>query len=206
MQSEQEPLPYRQCAGIVLFNDSGMVLVGKRIDQITEAWQMPQGGIDENEEPLEAALRELEEEINTGNVKILAESKNWYKYDIPKNLRGKLWKGRYRGQNQKWFAMKYLGEDNEIQPQSVEKPEFSDWKWSKIDSIVDSIVPFKREVYKNFKGWNCSTKGIKKFDDLPDNAKIYIKELEKFIETKVASISTSPERDDTILIVDPFSS
>ena len=95
MHSEQEALPYRQCAGIVLFNYTGMVLVGKRIDQITEAWQMPQGGIDENEEPLEAALRELEEEINTANVEILAESKNWYKYDLPSNLRQKIWKGKY---------------------------------------------------------------------------------------------------------------
>ena len=88
MHSEQEALLYRQCAGIVLFNYTGMVLVGKRIDQITEAWQMPQGGIDENEEPLEAALRELEEEINTANVEILAESKSWFQYDLPKNLRG----------------------------------------------------------------------------------------------------------------------
>ena len=149
MQSEQEPLPYRQCAGIVLFNDSGMVLVGKRIDQITEAWQMPQGGIDENEEPLEAALRELEEEINTANVKILAESKNWYKYDIPKNLRGKLWKGRYRGQNQKWFAMKYLGDDNQIQPQSVEKPEFNDWKWIDIEDLPRVAIKFKQDIYRS---------------------------------------------------------
>ena len=147
MPSEQEPLPYRQCAGIVLFNDSGMVLVGKRIDQITEAWQMPQGGIDENEEPLEAALRELEEEINTANVEILAESKNWYKYDLPKNLRGKLWKGRYRGQNQKWFAMKYLGDDKQIQPQSVKKPEFNDWKWIDIEDLPRVAINFKQDIY-----------------------------------------------------------
>ena len=145
--SEQEALPYRQCAGIVLFNYTGMVLVGKRIDQITEAWQMPQGGIDENEEPLEAALRELEEEINTANVEILAESKNWYKYDLPSNLRKKLWKGKYRGQNQKWFAMKYLGEDNQIQPQSVEKPEFSDWKWIDIEDLPRVAISFKQDIY-----------------------------------------------------------
>ena len=149
IQSEQEPLPYRQCAGIVLFNDSGMVLVGKRIDQISEAWQMPQGGIDGNEEPLEAALRELEEEINTANVEILAESKNWYQYDLPKNLRGKLWKGKYRGQNQKWFAMKYLGEDNEIQPQSVEKPEFDDWKWINIEDLPRVAIKFKQDIYRS---------------------------------------------------------
>ena len=147
IHSEQEALPYRQCAGIVLFNYTGMVLVGKRIDQITEAWQMPQGGIDENEEPLEAALRELEEEINTANVEILAESKNWYKYDLPSNLRGKLWKGKYRGQNQKWFAMKYLGEDNQIQPQSVEKPEFSDWKWIDIEDLPRVAINFKQDIY-----------------------------------------------------------
>ena len=149
IQSEQEPLPYRQCAGIVLFNDSGMVLVGKRIDQISEAWQMPQGGIDGNEEPLEAALRELEEEINTANVEILAESKNWYQYDLPENLRGKLWKGKYRGQNQKWFAMKYLGEDNEIQPQSVEKPEFDDWKWINIEDLPRVAIKFKQDIYRS---------------------------------------------------------
>ena len=147
MHSEQEALPYRQCAGIVLFNYTGMVLVGKRIDQITEAWQMPQGGIDENEEPLEAALRELEEEINTANVEILAESKNWYKYDLPSNLREKLWKGKYRGQKQKWFAMKYLGEDNQIQPQSVEKPEFSDWKWIDIEDLPRVAISFKQDIY-----------------------------------------------------------
>ena len=149
IQSEQESLPYRQCAGIVLFNDSGMVLVGKRIDQISEAWQMPQGGIDANEEPLEAALRELEEEINTANVEILAESKNWYQYDLPKNLRGKLWKGKYRGQNQKWFAMKYLGEDKEIQPQSVKKPEFDDWKWVDIEDLPRVAIKFKRDIYRS---------------------------------------------------------
>ena len=149
IQSEQEYLPYRQCAGIVLFNGSGMVLVGKRIDQISEAWQMPQGGIDANEEPLEAALRELEEEINTANVEILAESKNWYQYDLPKNLRGKLWKGKYRGQNQKWFAMKYLGEDNEIQPQSVQKPEFDDWKWVDIEDLPRVAIKFKQDIYRS---------------------------------------------------------
>ena len=149
IQSEQESLPYRQCAGIVLFNNSGMVLVGKRIDQISEAWQMPQGGIDLNEEPLEAALRELEEEINTANVEILAESKNWYQYDLPKNLRGKLWKGKYRGQNQKWFAMKYLGEDNEIQPQSVKKPEFDDWKWVDIEDLPRVAIKFKQDIYRS---------------------------------------------------------
>ena len=149
MHSEQEALPYRQCAGIVLFNYTGMVLVGKRIDQITEAWQMPQGGIDENEEPLEAALRELEEEINTANVEILAESKNWHKYDLPKNLRGKLWKGRYRGQNQKWFAMKYLGDDKQIQPQSVKKPEFNDWKWIDIEDLPRVAIKFKQDIYRS---------------------------------------------------------
>ena len=149
IQSEQEPLPYRQCAGIVLFNNSGMVLVGKRIDQISEAWQMPQGGIDANEEPLEAALRELEEEINTANVEILAESKNWYQYDLPKNLRRKLWKGKYRGQNQKWFAMKYLGEDDETQPQSVKKPEFDDWKWVDIEDLPRVAIKFKQDIYRS---------------------------------------------------------
>ena len=149
MQSDEKLLPYRQCAGIVLFNGSGMVLVGKRIDQITEAWQMPQGGIDENEEPLEAALRELKEEINTANVEILAESKNWYTYDLPKNLREKLWKGMYRGQNQKWFAMKYLGDDNQIQPQSVEKPEFNDWKWIDIEDLPRVAIKFKQDIYRS---------------------------------------------------------
>ena len=140
---------YRKCVGMMILNSTNKILVGRRIDHPSGYWQMPQGGIDENEEPLEAALRELKEEINTANVEILAESKNWYTYDLPKNLRGELWKGKYKGQNQKWFAMKYLGDDNQIQPQSVEKPEFNDWKWIDIEDLPRVAIKFKQDIYRS---------------------------------------------------------
>jgi putative (di)nucleoside polyphosphate hydrolase len=141
-------LPYRPCAGIVLFNKQGQVFVGQRLDTHQDAWQLPQGGIDDGEEPSAAALRELEEEIGTGNAEIIAEVKNWLHYDLPPELLGKVWKGRYRGQTQKWFALRFLGDDTEISPSAVEHPEFGAWKWANFEEIPEMAISFKRSIYQ----------------------------------------------------------
>ncbi len=146
-QSHSE-LPYRPCAGIVLFNKRGQVFVGQRLDTYQEAWQLPQGGIDDGEEPRAAALRELEEEIGTGNAEIIGETQDWLTYDLPPDLLGKIWKGRYRGQTQKWFAMRFLGDDTEINPAGVDHPEFGAWKWANIEEIPDMAVAFKKTIYQ----------------------------------------------------------
>ncbi len=139
-------LPYRCGVGMMLFNARGEVFVAKRIDTISEAWQMPQGGIDDGELPTAAALRELKEEIGTDNATILAESAHWYRYDLPADLVPKIWKGRYRGQEQKWFALRLNGDDSAINI-ATEHPEFCEWKWVAIDMLPDLIVPFKRGLY-----------------------------------------------------------
>jgi len=131
----------------MLFNSLGHIFVGQRIDTYKSAWQLPQGGIEQGEEPEAAALRELEEEIGTCNAKIIGEIETWLDYDLPSELAGKLWEGRFRGQTQKWFAMRFLGNDIEINPTKVKNPEFSDWKWANIGEIQKMTVPFKREVY-----------------------------------------------------------
>jgi putative (di)nucleoside polyphosphate hydrolase len=133
----------------MLFNKQGRVLVGRRLDSYQNAWQLPQGGIDKGEEPQVAALRELKEEIGTCNAEIIGEIKNWLNYDLPPELLGKLWKGRFRGQTQKWFAMRFLGNDTEINPTTVANPEFSAWKWIDITEIEQMAVPFKRAVYQS---------------------------------------------------------
>jgi putative (di)nucleoside polyphosphate hydrolase len=140
-------LPYRPCAGMVVLNSEGKVFAGKRIDRSVEAWQMPQGGIEANEEPRAAALRELEEEIGTKNVEILREHPEWLAYDLPENLIGLKWKGRYRGQTQKWFAMRFLGSDHEINLETSH-PEFSEWRWLGATELLAKIVTFKRPIYK----------------------------------------------------------
>ena len=147
MLEKYKKLPLRNGVGIVLLNKDNKVFVGRRIDNPINSWQMPQGGIDQNESILDAAKRELEEETGVTNIEVVKELQYWLTYELPNSLLGKIWKGKYRGQNQKWFAMKYLGEDNQIQPQSIEKPEFSDWKWANLNSLIDNIVPFKRKVY-----------------------------------------------------------
>lgn len=148
-------LPYRPCVGIMLLNAANQVFVAKRIDMVTEAWQMPQGGIDKDEDPRDAAFRELREETGTAKATILAESSRWLSYDLPDELIGKIWKGRYAGQRQKWFVMRFEGEDGDIDI-DTEEPEFSEWKWAEPRHLPDLIVPFKRQLYMDvlneFKG------------------------------------------------------
>jgi putative (di)nucleoside polyphosphate hydrolase len=131
----------------MLLNRSSLVFVGQRRDYSGEAWQMPQGGIDAGEKPREAALRELKEEIGTDHAEILAESKRWFEYDLPPELRQQVWRGRFRGQRQKWFVMRFLGLDREINI-STRHPEFSAWKWIAPADLPRLIVPFKRQLYR----------------------------------------------------------
>jgi putative (di)nucleoside polyphosphate hydrolase len=131
---------------MMLFSNEGQVFVGRRIDQMVEGWQLPQGGIDEGETPAEAALRELEEEIGTRNAVLLREHDEWLSYDLPRHLLGVALHGRYRGQRQKWFALRFRGNDSEINIQTAQ-PEFGQWKWLPVDSLPQLVVPFKRDTY-----------------------------------------------------------
>jgi len=140
-------LPYRPCAGVVLINDAGQVFAGRRID-LPDAWQMPQGGIDKGETPRDAALRELLEEIGTNKGEVLAETDDWLTYDLPDGLLGTALKGRYRGQKQKWFAVRFTGTDDEIDIAGVEHPEFDAWAWMTADDIIAHIVAFKTDIYR----------------------------------------------------------
>lgn len=142
-----DDLPYRPCVGVMLINRDGLVFVGRRIDQTVEGWQMPQGGIDGSETPQEAALRELEEEIGTNRAAPLREMKEWLAYDLPQHLLGVALHGRYRGQKQKWIAMRYTGEDRDINI-ATEHPEFAQWKWLAMEALPRLIVPFKRDTYE----------------------------------------------------------
>ena len=141
-------LAYRPCVGIVLIK-KGKIFAGQRLDYKSSAWQMPQGGIEDNESPKDAAFRELKEEtgIKKKHIKIILESKNWVRYDLPVELISKLWNGKFRGQKQKWFAMEFFGTDSDININTV-SPEFSQWKWMTADQLIKSIVPFKKNVYK----------------------------------------------------------
>ncbi len=143
-------LPYRSNVGIMLINDNGHVFVGQRLDNNQNAWQMPQGGIDGDEDPQSAAYRELLEEtgIEQENVKFLATSSKWLLYDLPEDLIPKLWDGKYRGQKQKWFLFKFLGTNKDINI-STENPEFSSWKWIPKENLLEEIVPFKKSVYES---------------------------------------------------------
>ena len=146
---EIERLPYRKNVGVMLVNAEGLVFVGQRRDNPTPAWQMPQGGIDKGEAPRDAALRELEEEtgVSRGLVEVVAETDGWISYDLPADLIPKLWGGKWRGQDQKYYLMRFLGTDEDINI-ATEEPEFSAWKWLAPDALPDAIVPFKREVYE----------------------------------------------------------
>jgi len=136
----------------MLLNRQGQVFVGKRIDQTVEGWQMPQGGIDAGEEPRIAALRELQEETGTNNAKIIAEMENWVTYDLPPHLVGIAFHGKYRGQRQKWFALRFSGQEREIDPlipRNGQPPEFDQWRWERLDRVADLVVPFRRDVYRS---------------------------------------------------------
>ena len=136
--------------GIILLNQENNIFVGKRIDNPKDSWQMPQGGVDQNENFLQAAKRELEEETGIKSVKLIKELDGWFKYDLPENLMGKLWKGKYRGQKQKWFVMKFLGKHGEINV-NTKNPEFMDWKWIKLSKLTDIAVHFKANIYNKIK-------------------------------------------------------
>jgi putative (di)nucleoside polyphosphate hydrolase len=142
------PNDYRPCVGIMLLNNAGKVFVAQRIDTRTEAWQMPQGGIEEGEDLKRAAMRELEEEIGTNKASLMAESTQWLYYDLPIDLRQKLWNGQYKGQRQKWFLYRFLGEDRDINL-DTEHPEFLAWRWANINELADLAIPFKRHIYEN---------------------------------------------------------
>ena len=155
---DPEGLPYRPCIGVALFNRAGRVWIGRRADAPGEAegagtwWQMPQGGIDEGEDHYRAALRELYEETSIKSVSLIREAPGWFRYDLPRELIAQSWGGRYRGQKQKWFALRFEGKDTEIDVLhpggGKHKAEFSEWKWEKLEKLPALIVPFKRPVYE----------------------------------------------------------
>jgi putative (di)nucleoside polyphosphate hydrolase len=147
---ENELRFYRPGVGIMLLNDRGLVFVGRRINMPAglAAWQMPQGGIDRGETPRQAALRELQEETGTDKAEILAKSAVWHHYDLPAEIAGRMWKGRYRGQRQKWFAMRFTGTDADIDL-ATHHPEFDAWEWVEPERLPELIVPFKRQIYRD---------------------------------------------------------
>jgi putative (di)nucleoside polyphosphate hydrolase len=155
--TEYDSLPYRPCAGLTVINREGLVFIGRRksgpehIDE-THVWQMPQGGIDEGEEPYKAALRELYEETSIKSVEKLGEVADWIPYDIPRNIVGAAWKGKYRGQKQKWYALRFTGDDAEIDIATPgggkHKPEFIAWRWERLERLPELVVPFKRRTYE----------------------------------------------------------
>ena len=143
--STSKNLPYRKGVGMMVFNDNKKIFVGKRIDN-QKAWQMPQGGVDQNEDYETAARRELYEETGIQSIRIVQKSKGEYTYDLPEYLLGKIWKGKYRGQKQNWFLMKFLGPDSEINL-NQKLPEFNEWKWVDKNELPNLIVPFKKKLY-----------------------------------------------------------
>lgn len=144
---DYEKRPYRPCVGIVLLNTQNHVLVGQRRDNMVEAWQMPQGGIEDGESPIEAGFREMEEEIGTNKAEFIAEHPDWLNYDIPLEIANRLWHGTYRGQSQKWLAFRFTGSDDDINIATAE-PEFKTWKWAEPAELPKLVVPFKRDVYQ----------------------------------------------------------
>ena len=142
-------LPYRPCVGVMLMNAQGLVFVGQRNDRFEDAWQMPQGGVDKGEQARDAALRELWEEtgVTADLVEVVDETADWLPYELPHDVVPQIWKGRFRGQEQKWFLMRFLGTDDQVNIQT-EHPEFTRWRWQPVDQLVEKIVPFKRDVYE----------------------------------------------------------
>ncbi|GAA0551499.1 putative (di)nucleoside polyphosphate hydrolase [Rhizomicrobium palustre] len=154
-----EDLPYRRGVGIMLLNAAGEVFVGRRIDQTVESWQMPQGGVDKGEADEEAAMRELGEEVGTDKAEIIGRLPGDFAYDLPPHLLGVALHGKYRGQKQSWFVLRFLGQDSDIDLTRHE-PEFAEWRWAKVDELLDLIVPFKREIYAEivaaYKSWSLA--------------------------------------------------
>jgi putative (di)nucleoside polyphosphate hydrolase len=158
-----DPGYYRPCVGAALFNEKGLVWLGKRITESKKIqkyeWQMPQGGIDPGEDPAEAVMRELMEETGTDRAQIYRKSIHWFNYDLPKNLLRNDRNGNYKGQTQKWFALRFIGSDDDFNLNTHEKPEFSEWCWSSLNAVTHLIVPFKRDVYMNV---------VNEFKDIPE--------------------------------------
>ena len=150
MKKSFSELPLRKGVGIILLNDKNKVFVAKRIDNPKNYWQMPQGGVDFDEDYYNAALRELEEETSIKNVSLIKEIDGFTTYNLPDNLLGTIWKGKYKGQKQKWYVMKFNGQDSEINI-NTKRPEFLDWQWINIENITDTVVDFKLDVYKKIK-------------------------------------------------------
>ena len=150
MDEKFRNLPLRSGVGIVILNKENKIFVAKRIDNPKNFWQMPQGGVDKDEDFLSAAYRELEEETSIKDVELIREIDEILTYELPKHLLGIIWKGKYKGQKQKWFIMRYLGTDDEINI-NTKKPEFLEWKWIDLDMITEVVVDFKLEVYKKLK-------------------------------------------------------
>ncbi len=147
MAEAEDPRPFRPCVGIMLFNGDGKVFVGARIDIHGDHWQMPQGGIDEGESPRDAALRELAEETGTEKAEIVAECDHWINYTLPGDLSRQAWEGRYQGQTQRWFAMRFNGSDDDIRIDGPH-PEFKAWRWADVDELAELTVPFKQASYR----------------------------------------------------------
>ena len=150
MNKNLKTLPLRSGVGIVLLNKKNEVFIARRLDNAKKFWQMPQGGVDKNEDYLDAAYRELEEETSINNVKLIKKLDGFITYELPKHLIGIIWKGKYKGQKQKWFIMKFLGQDSDINLKT-KHPEFFEWKWVALDKITDLVVEFKLSVYKEIK-------------------------------------------------------
>ena len=148
MEEKFKKLPLRDGVGIIVLNKQDKIFVAKRIDNPKSFWQMPQGGVDKGEDYLSAAYRELEEETSIKNVELIGELDGTTTYELPDNLLGIIWKGKYKGQKQKWFLMRYLGKDNEINIKT-QKPEFLEWKWIKLEELTKLVVDFKHHVYKD---------------------------------------------------------
>jgi len=150
MKNKYENLPFRSGVGIVVLNKDNKVFIAKRIDNPKNFWQMPQGGVDSGENYIDAAYRELKEETSINNVELIKEFSELITYELPKNLLGIIWKGKYRGQKQKWFVMRFLGKDDEINIKTIH-PEFCEWKWINLENITDLVVDFKLHVYEEIK-------------------------------------------------------